>query len=139
MRVTLITLYPVVKLSSAIARLCLRLVGIKRQQNVHEHVYTPEELQLIVEESQEGGALRAESGRLLRELFEFGELTAGQVMVPRVRVAGIPLGAYPATLRRIVGNHEIDDLDRRRGRAAGGHERDQQDRPITIGACHLDC
>ena len=105
MRVTLIALYPFVKLSSAIARLCLRLVGIKRQQNVHEHVYTPEELQLIVEESQEGGALRAESGRLLRELFEFGELTAGQVMVPRVRVAGIPLGAYPATLRRIVGNH----------------------------------
>ena len=102
MRLTLIALYPFVKLSNAIALACLRLVGIKRQQNVHEQVYTPEELQLIVEESQEGGALRAESGRLLRDLFEFGGLTAGQVMVPRVRIAGIPLGATPGDIRKII-------------------------------------
>jgi CBS domain containing-hemolysin-like protein len=102
MRLTLVLLYPVVRLSSAIARTCLRLVGIKRQQNVHEQVYTPEELQLIVEESQEGGALRAESGRLLRDLFEFGGLTAGEVMVPRVRIAGIPLGAPPERIRTII-------------------------------------
>jgi magnesium and cobalt exporter, CNNM family len=105
MRLTLITLYPFVTLSSAVARGCLRLVGIVRQQNVHEQVYTPEELQLIVEESQEGGALRAESGRLLRELFEFADLTAGQVMVPRVRIVGIPLGAAPDEIRRIVAKH----------------------------------
>lgn len=105
MRLTLITLYPFVTLSSAVARGCLRLVGIVRQQNVHEQVYTPEELQLIVEESQEGGALRAESGRLLRELFEFAGLTAGQVMVPRVRIVGIPLGALPDEIRRIVAKH----------------------------------
>jgi CBS domain containing-hemolysin-like protein len=105
MRLTLVALYPIVKLSSAIARMCLRLVGIERQQNVHEHVYTPEELQLIVEESEEGGALRAESGRLLRELFEFGGLTAGQVMVPRVRIVGIPLGAGPDAIRTIVAEH----------------------------------
>ena len=105
MRLTLITLYPFVKLSNGIALACLRLVGIRRQQNVHEQVYTPEELQLIVEESQEGGALRAESGRLLRELFEFGGLTAGQVKVPRVRIAGIPLGAPPDVIRRIVAHY----------------------------------
>ena len=106
MRITLLALYPFVKLSNGIAILCLRLVGIKRQPNVHEQVYTPEELQLIVEESQEGGALRAESGRLLRELFEFGGLTAGQVMVPRVRIVGIPLGAPPNALRPIVAKHK---------------------------------
>jgi CBS domain containing-hemolysin-like protein len=105
MQLTLITLYPFVTLSSAIARMCLRLVGIERRHNVREHVYTPEELQLIVEESEEGGALRAESGRLLRELFEFGDLTAGQAMVPRVRIAGIPLGAGPDAIRTIVAEH----------------------------------
>jgi CBS domain containing-hemolysin-like protein len=105
MRLTLIALYPFVKLSNGIAIACLRLVGIKRQPNVHEQVYTPEELQLIVEESQEGGALRAESGRLLHELFEFGGLTAGQIMVPRVRIAGIPLGATPDDLRQVVATH----------------------------------
>jgi magnesium and cobalt exporter, CNNM family len=105
MRLTLISLYPIVKLSNGIALACLRLLGIRRQQNVRDNVYTPEELQLIVEESEEGGVLRAESGRLLRELFEFGDLTAGQIMVPRVRIAGIPLGAEPDVVRRIVAEH----------------------------------
>ena len=106
MGLTLGLLYPFVKLSTTVARACLRLIGIERQQNVHEQVYTPEELQFIVEESQEGGALRGESGRLLRELFEFGGLTAGQVMVPRVRIVGIPLGATPNALRPIVAKHK---------------------------------
>jgi CBS domain containing-hemolysin-like protein len=105
MRLTLFALYPFVKISNGIANACLLLVGIRRQANVREQVYTPEELQLIVEESQEGGALRAESGRLLRDLFDFGNLAAGQVMVPRVRIAGIPLGATPGEIRGIVAAH----------------------------------
>ena len=46
--------------------------------------------------------LRGESGRILRELFEFGDLTASQVMVPRVRLVGIPVGAEVDELRQIV-------------------------------------
>ena len=58
---------------------------------------------MIVEESQEGGGTCArKTGRLLHELFEFGGLTAGQVMVPRVRIAGIPIGATPDAIRPIV-------------------------------------
>jgi CBS domain containing-hemolysin-like protein len=102
MQATLAVLYPVVALSNLLARLVLRSVGIRREQVREEQVYTPEELQLIVEESERGGALHGESGRLLRELFEFGDLTAAQVMVPRVRVAGIPIGATPADVRAIV-------------------------------------
>jgi CBS domain containing-hemolysin-like protein len=77
-------------------------MGVKREANTAEQVYTPEELQLIVDESQRGGALQAESGRILHELFEFGDLNAAQVMVPRVRVAGIPLNATAADLRAIA-------------------------------------
>ena len=102
MQITLVMLYPLVQLSNAAAWLCLRLIGIRRHQSRREHVYTPEELQLIVEESHHGGALRGESGVILRELFEFGELTASQVMVPRVRIVGIPLGATPEDIRTIV-------------------------------------
>jgi CBS domain containing-hemolysin-like protein len=102
MRATLIVLYPFVRALSGVARACLRLVGVRRKKNAREQSYTPEELALIVEESERGGAIRAESGRLLRELFEFGDLTAGQVMVPRVRVVGVPLGAPPDEIRKIV-------------------------------------
>ena len=70
----------------------LRLVGVKREQNEAERYHTSEELQLIIEESHERGLLRGESGRILRELFEFGDLTAGEVMVPRVPPGGHPGG-----------------------------------------------
>ena len=105
MEVTLVVLYPFVVVLNRVATLCLRLIGIRRQYNVHEQRYTPEELQLIVEDSERGGTIRGESGRILRELFEFGDLTASQVMVPRVRVVGIPVGAIPETVRRIVLEH----------------------------------
>ena len=101
-RLTAIVLYPIVRIAYAIARATLLLIGIRRRENVHEQIYTPEELQLIVEESERGGALRRDSSRIVRELFEFGDLTAGQVMVPRVRVAGIPVDATADDLRRLV-------------------------------------
>lgn len=105
MRVTLMIMYPFVYALNTIGNLGLRFVGVRRQENTLEQVYTPEELALIVQESAEGGALRAESGSLLRELFEFGDLTAGEVMVPRVRVVGIPVGASPAEVRALLLAH----------------------------------
>jgi CBS domain containing-hemolysin-like protein len=102
MRLTLVALYPFVRLSTTLAALVLRLFGIRRAAQAHDQVYTPEELQLIVEESQRGGALHEESGKILRELFEFGDRTAAQVMVPRVRVAGIAIGATPDDVRRTI-------------------------------------
>jgi CBS domain containing-hemolysin-like protein len=104
-RATLWLLYPFVLLSGVVTKMCLRLLGVRRDTEVRDQSYTPEELQLIVEESQKGGALRGESGRILQELFEFGDLTAREAMVPRVRVAGIPVGAAPAVVRAIVAEH----------------------------------
>ena len=80
----------------------LRLVGVNRQAQNAEQYYTPEELQMIVQESEELGALRAESGQMLQELFEFGDLTAGEAMVPRVRITGVPVGSTPEAIRRIL-------------------------------------
>ena len=82
---------------NAIGNGLLRLVGVRRQQVEAERYHTTEELQYIIEESQEGGLLRGESGEILRELFEFGDLTAGEVMVPRVMLTGIAVGSEIAT------------------------------------------
>ena len=78
------------------------LIGIRRQAMGAERYHTPEELEFIVRESQEGGLLRGESGAILRELFEFGDLTASQAMVPRVQLVGIPAGTEIDELRQIV-------------------------------------
>ena len=94
--------FPFVVTLNALGNVVLRMIGVSRQEMTSEHYLTTEELQLVIEESEAAGALRSESGRVLRELFEFGELTAGEVMVPRVRITGIPLGATPDTLRLIL-------------------------------------
>ncbi len=94
--------FPLVVALNGLGNVLLRTLGVNRQQQNSDQYYTPEELQLIVQESEELGALRSESGQMLQELFEFGDLTAGQVMVPRVRVSGIPVGTTPDHLRRIL-------------------------------------
>jgi CBS domain containing-hemolysin-like protein len=94
--------YPLVLVLNALGNLLLRLIGVRRQERSHEHLYSPEELSYIVTESQAGGMLREESGRILRELFEFGDLTAREVMTPRVRLAALPLGADVATVTETV-------------------------------------
>ena len=96
-------LLPVVVTLNGLGNIVLRLLGINRQEHNQDQYYTSEELQLVVEESKEQGALRSESGQVLQELFEFGELTAGEVMVPRVRITGIPVGAGPQELREALG------------------------------------
>lgn len=96
-------LYPFVIVLNAVGNAALRVIGVNRQAGNPDEYYTPEELQLIVRESEALGALRTEAGQMLQELFEFGDLTAGEVMVPRVRVVGIPLGTGPAEIRELLG------------------------------------
>ena len=96
---------PLVVTLNAVGNHLLRLAGIDRRDIERERYHTPEELHFIVRESQEGGLLRGESGQILRDLFEFGDRTAGEVMVPRVLLNGIPVGAEPDELRAIVRAH----------------------------------
>jgi CBS domain containing-hemolysin-like protein len=96
-------LLPFVVTLNGLGNVVLRVLGIDRREHNPDQYYTSEELQLVVEESEEQGALRSESGKVLQELFEFGELTAGEVMVPRVRITGIPVGTGPEELRQVLG------------------------------------
>ena len=99
-----LALYPVVVGLNTIGNGLLRLFGVQRREVETERYHTTEELQFIIQESHEGGLLRGESGRILRELFEFGDLTAREVMVPRVQLVGIPVGTDVTRLREIVSN-----------------------------------
>ena len=94
-----LAVYPVVIALNAVGNLMLRLVGINRAEGSRDHHYSPEELALIVDESEEGGQLRAEAGQMLRELFAFSDTSAREAMVPRVRVTGIEIGSAPEDVR----------------------------------------
>lgn len=102
MRVLQWATFPLVVILNGIGNGVLRLFGIRRDEPGGEQYRSPDELAYLVHESQEGGLLRGESARVVAELLDFGELTAGEVMVPRVRIVAIPLGASPEALRAVL-------------------------------------
>ncbi len=81
-------------------RLLLRLVGIHHTagQGWYNQV-TPEELQLIITTSSESTGLEAEERELLRNVFEFGEVSTAEVMIPRTSIAAI---SHAATLKTFL-------------------------------------
>jgi hypothetical protein len=62
-------LFPLVSGLSLLATGLLRVLGVARQPSVDRY-YTPEELELIVSESEQSGAIKADAGRMLKEIFE---------------------------------------------------------------------
>ncbi len=90
-------------------RWLLRLVGIQYAGQVWYNRVTPEELQLIISTSTESPGLEAEERELLNNVFEFAEVSAGEVMVPRTSIVEISREATFQDLLREV--------------AASGHSR----------------
>jgi CBS domain containing-hemolysin-like protein len=55
----------------------------------HERLHSPEEIRMLVEQSEEGGKLLEEDARLLEGVFEFSEKTAQEVMTPRTQMIAL--------------------------------------------------
>lgn len=79
-------------------RLLLRFVGIQYTGQGWYNRVTPEELQLIITTERESTGLEAEERELLKNVFEFGDVEAVEVMVPRTSIAAIPSTATFQTL-----------------------------------------
>lgn len=97
-----LALYPLVVGLNGLGNALLRLFGVRRTTKGAEHYRTPEEIAYIVQESEAGGLLRKEAARVVSELLDFGDLTAGEIMVPRVHVVGVPLGSDAPALRALM-------------------------------------
>lgn len=74
------------------ADLVLKLFGQRAQVEEHS-VHSPEELRMIVEHSEEGGAIQAGDAELIEGVFEFSEKNAREVMTPRTKVIAFPVEA----------------------------------------------
>ncbi|HUF91855.1 MAG TPA: hemolysin family protein [Candidatus Limnocylindria bacterium] len=102
MRIIQLALFPLVVTLNGMGNAVMRVLGLQRGASTGESVRTPDELAHIVRESQAGGLLRRESASMVQELLEFADLTAEQVMVPRVRVVGLDLADGPAEVRGVL-------------------------------------
>jgi CBS domain containing-hemolysin-like protein len=149
--------FPLIALLGWVGNGLLRMMGVDRGGPQPEHVRSPEELQYIIRESEAGGLLRRESANVIQELLEIGDLTAGEVMVPRVRVIGIPVGAsfeevtrivrrsphsrypiYEESLDHILGMVHIKDLFRRLRERRDVHRNDARPVPFVPETSDVD-
>lgn len=79
-------------------RLLLRLFGTQYTNQSWIPPVTSEELQLIISTERESTGLEAEERELLNNVFEFGNVTAQEVMVPRPQIVALPDNATLQTL-----------------------------------------
>jgi magnesium and cobalt exporter, CNNM family len=75
------------------AEIVLRLFGARTESVSEDSVHSPEELRLLVEQSQELGALEQHDAALIAGVFEFSEKNAREVMTPRTEIIALPVDA----------------------------------------------
>ena len=92
--------YPV-RVLNGIGNLLLRLFRIPPAHG-HERLMAPEELEMIVAESAEGGLIEGDEEEIIRNIFDFSERTVGQVMTPRRRVQLLDVTCQQDELIRAV-------------------------------------
>ncbi|WP_119069621.1 hemolysin family protein [Aggregatilinea lenta] len=78
-------LRPLILLLNGSGALILKLLGAEYGGH-SSHVHSPEEIMILIGESEEGGLVDAEERRLLDNVFRTSELTAGEIAVPRTRL-----------------------------------------------------
>jgi CBS domain containing-hemolysin-like protein len=90
-----------VRFLNAISGALLRVFRIPPAHG-HARLHSPEELELIVAESAEGGLLNQEEEEMIRNIFDFSERQVGQVMTPRPKVQAISYDMPQAELLNFV-------------------------------------
>jgi CBS domain containing-hemolysin-like protein len=85
-------MHPFTSMLNRASQVVLRLFG-QKPANEEENVHSPEELRMLVEQSQEVGVLEAQDATLLEGVFEFSEKNAREVMTPRTDIDALSIDA----------------------------------------------
>ena len=93
-------LSPIIRVLNSAANRTIRLIGIEPREEL-AGVRSIEELELIIRASGEGGQLTNDELGLLTRSITFGENLTADVMVPRVRVVGLPATATVFDMQQV--------------------------------------
>jgi len=80
--------------------LLLKLMHVKNTG--HRHVHSPEEIELLIAESRDGGLLEPQEQVRLHQALRLGLRTARELMVPRSRLASVEVSTPFSEILRIV-------------------------------------
>ncbi len=89
---------PFIKFLNGTALLVLRLIGSSFQ--AHRHIHSPEEIELLIAESRDGGLLEPDEHRRLPRALRLNLRLGKQLMVPRRRMAAL---AITTPLHEVIG------------------------------------
>lgn len=89
--------------------LILRLFGASEMLE-HAHIHSPEEIEMLVEESSEGGVLARDERKLLVNTLRLRDLTARKVMIPRNHMLTADVNLAPRQLLHILANSRFSRL-----------------------------
>ncbi|MDT8306439.1 MAG: hemolysin family protein [Anaerolineae bacterium] len=81
-------LRPLIIILNGSGAFLLKLMGLGPGGG-HQHVHSPEEIQLLIQQSYKGGLLDERGQELLNNAFRIGDLDAGAVAVPRTQIAAL--------------------------------------------------
>ncbi len=88
--------WPFIRLLNGMGRAVVNMLGLR--SSGHALVHSEEELKMLVTASQEAGVLEEREEQMLHRVFDFADLTAGQVMVPRTELIAVPADASGTVL-----------------------------------------
>jgi CBS domain containing-hemolysin-like protein len=80
---------PFIKFLNGSALLLLRVMGTPYQ--AHRHIHSPDEIELLIAESRDGGLLEPDEHRRLQRALRLNLRQAKQLMVPRRKIAALDI------------------------------------------------
>jgi len=90
---------PLISLFGGASNLIIKILGIKPAKK--SPLITEEELRLMIEMGKEEGFLSDEKGRMLHRIFEFGDIKAGDTMIPLAKMVSVSVNITPEELLNI--------------------------------------
>jgi CBS domain containing-hemolysin-like protein len=131
---------PLLFVLNGTATLLLKLFSV--EIHGHRHLHSPEELELMIAESRDGGLLEPDEQQRLRRALRLGARPARDLMVPRARMTTLPQSATWEDVVRTVSASpfsRLPVLDASSGRVVGMlRVKDLVDRYVAEGPLPLE-
>lgn len=93
-------LTPVIFLVDKFSMLFMKVLGVR--PNDKEKSFTEEELRTIMDVSQEEGIIESEEFDMINNVFDFGDTSAKDIMIPKIDIAMVSIDATYDELMRII-------------------------------------
>lgn len=108
MRWSLSAFRPFIALLNGSANGLLKLVGVHAA--AHRHIHSPQEIELLIAESRDGGLLEADEQRRLHRALRLSQRSARDLMVPRERVTALQIDTPWTDVVRAVASSPFSRL-----------------------------